>query len=646
MACGVQDKQLSEHAIHLSQRTQESADGDVNQGSQEVSFDGWPQADYLLEFTQHRIDPTDQGTRTMKTRLSIIALAAAMLTLPACISPFTRTEEKAMREQLIASQQKYLSSVTDAQRVIIDRAEPEIEKKLAEAGFLEELEEKSGPSSYEEEPLEPGQDLLVGEADDKTDIVTISLQEALHKAARNNLDIALARLQPAISEAQLAQAEAVFDAVYFADWNLSKLDTPSPGSALAGFGSTQSRDYTFRTGVRKSLSTGGSVEVATEAVRQTQSPTFRAVETFDSANLAVSLNQPLLRNFGSDVANAEIYLNRNARDSDIQRLRQTIIDVVTTTEQAYWELEFARYQLLARQRLLRRALSDRSIIIDRAGFDGAGEPQADANAFVAQRRADIVNARNALRQASDRLKALINDPDLPLSGETLILPANQPADAPVAYSLLDAVTTALRNRPEMQVRLLDINDATIRQRVADNQRLPELNLSATIRYNGVGETHGDAYDQITDGQFIDYLVGFQFEQSIGNRGPEAQFRRFQLERQAAVVAYQREARDVVEEVKNSLRDMVVSYEQIGLLKEVRLAAAENARIVQTRLLEDRLTPEFVDRKLRRDESLTIAEINEYQALTSYNASVARFYRAVGTLLERNGIDFEYEDNYE
>src|SRR5690606_20072163 len=130
---------------------------------------------------------------------------------------------------------------------------------------LEELERTSGPKAYIDAPMRLGPNLM-GEVD--TPVVTVTLEQAIQMAARNNLDVQLARLQPAISEARIVQAEAVFDAVYFAEFTHDRLDTPGPPSLFPGIGgTTQSRDTVFRTGIRKVLSSGGQVSVQTEMGR-------------------------------------------------------------------------------------------------------------------------------------------------------------------------------------------------------------------------------------------------------------------------------------------------------------------------------------------------------------------------------------------
>ncbi len=56
-----------------------------------------------------------------------------------------------------------------------------------------------------------------------------------------------------------------------------------------------------------------------------------------------------------------------------------------------------------------------------------------------------------------------------------------------------------------------------------------------------------------------------------------------------------------------------------------------------------LTPDFLDLKFRRQESLAQAEAAEQQALTDYNISLAEYEAATGTALERSGIIFDVPD---
>jgi outer membrane protein TolC len=450
-------------------------------------------------------------------------------------------------------------------------------------------------------------------------------------------------MAPAIAQTQVAQAQAQFDAVFFttADWG--KLDTPQPGGLIPGLaGNTRREDFALGGGIRKPLSTGGFMTAETNVRRQEQTPTFFGTPRFYDSDVLVSLTQPLLRNFGSDVNRASIVLAESAQESEVQRLRATLIDQVAQAERLYWNLVAAKDQLLIQVRLLERTVEDRDRLKKRVTFDVSPVRITEANSFVELRRSEVIRARQEVRVASDRLKRVVNSPELPLSDETVLLPVETPVEAPLSFSLLDAVTAALRHRPEMQIALLNIKDASVRQRVADNARLPLLDLTATTRVNGLGlDSAGDAYDQLTDADFIDYLLGAQFEMPIGNRAAEALYTQRRLEREEAVLDYQRLAQDLVLAVKSSLRDVLTSYELIGATRASRRAAADSLRAIEEQEAAGvALTPEFLlDLKLSTQQRLADAEIQEVQALTGYNTAISQLYQAMGTLLDRNQIEF-------
>ena len=70
------------------------------------------------------------------------------------------------------------------------------------------------------------------------------------------------------------------------------------------------------------------------------------------SDLTLNLAQPLLRGFGSDVNRANIVLARNARRSDAQALRGTLIGLCADVEAAYWTLVVTKQGLLIQARLL------------------------------------------------------------------------------------------------------------------------------------------------------------------------------------------------------------------------------------------------------------------------------------------------------
>jgi outer membrane protein TolC len=108
----------------------------------------------------------------------------------------------------------------------------------------------------------------------------------------------------------------------------------------------------------------------------------------------------------------------------------------------------------------------------------------------------------------------------------------------------------------------------------------------------------------------------------------------------SVIDYRTAVQDAVLRVKDALREVQTQYRLIGQTRVARVAASENLRTLM--VLEKTiasLSPDFLDLKLRRQEALSAAEIEEVIALTQYNTSLADLSGATGQALERNRIRF-------
>ncbi|MFI4894020.1 MAG: TolC family protein, partial [Phycisphaerales bacterium JB058] len=342
----------------------------------------------------------------------------------------------------------------------------------------------------------------------------------------------------------------------------------------------------------------------------------------------------------SDYALSQIRIAENAERDEVATLEMSVISTLRQTEEAYWGLVQAHQNLLIQQRLLERGIEVRDKIVNRRDLDATDAQIADAKAEVESRKAQVIRAQRNLRAASDSLKVLINDPDLTIGSEVLLLPADIAIDEPIRFSLVDAVTTALTERPEIARALLSIDDSTIRKQVARNQLLPRLDLEISARFSALDEDASDAYGDVWEGSFVDYIIGLSYEYPIGNRAANAALRQRQLENIQAVTSFQNTVQQVVLEVKNALRDTVAGYKLIAQTRASRVAATENLRAFEVVIETSGGYSAFnLDQWLSRQQALALAEAEEVQALVNYNIAISRLYAAIGRTLERNGIKF-------
>jgi outer membrane protein TolC len=357
------------------------------------------------------------------------------------------------------------------------------------------------------------------------------------------------------------------------------------------------------------------------------------------ASFTAQWDQPLLKGAGTDVTQAEIRIQRNAERTAVQTLKRDLLRVVSDVEKTYWELLQSYSDLLILQRLQERGEKTRDQLKARAKLDANQAQIADAVSRVERRKVDVLRAQTRVRLLSDRLKALVNDPSLPVGSEVYIVPSDRPIDAPIKFSLLDSLRQAIQNRPEVQQSIIAIDDASIRQMVARNQRLPDLNLRLQSKWSSLDDNLGQAMGSEFNGKFIDYLIGGSLEMPIGNRKAEAEYRRRRLERMQTVLAYKNSVQTAVTETKSALDQTLDSYKRITQTADARLAASEVLRVLLLEKQFDQgISVERLDLELNRQESLAQAEREEVQAHVEYNSNLADLFAAMGTLLERNRIE--------
>ncbi len=575
----------------------------------------------------------------------------AWITLPGlvlaagCSSPLRREGDEALRHRVSSAVDRELASVAaDERRLETTQPPSSVLEELA--GRREELDAIGPQLPFRPGTIDPGADLTGGPQEQ----VSVGLQSAIQTSVRNNLSIQVARLQPAIDEASVVAAEAAFDAVFFSSLDWARIDEPTTVPVIAGtiIGSVANANdqVRFTTGVRKPLTSGGSVFVSTNLDYYNNTTPFLSLfpDPSWSSAINVGFSQPLLRGFGTSVNTASIRLSRNMERRSIQQLRADLLGLVADVERAYWDLASAWQSLAIAEWLVGVGEKVRDVMERRRDFDTKLAQYSDAVATVESRKAIVLSARRRVRAASDALKLLLNDPQITVGSEVLLVPADACVEVPISYNLREAVVTAVSNRPEIQQAILSIDDAAIRQMLADNQRLPLLDVSAQMSYFGLDDGAGDSYGRLFDGNFVDYIVGALFEWPIGNRAAEAGYRQARLQRSQTVIAYQRAVQQVVFDVKNALRDCITSYELIQANRSSRIAAAENLRAL---LVEEEtlaaLTPEFLNLKFQRQDRLAIVQRQEIEALVSFNQSVAALYRAMGTGLAMNRIEIEIID---
>jgi len=483
--------------------------------------------------------------------------------------------------------------------------------------------------------------------DETLSTTTIHIEDAVRSAVSNNLDLHIARLEPAISKQAYIQAEAVFDFVFSGSATDRKTKIPQQQSLVGGapFGASESvssvQDY--EASLAKKLDSGGILTLSTGATKtnaETPGFTFVPNPSWESVG-TLDFKQPILRGFGEKVVLSDVKLAANATEKSKQNFRQSLHQIITETQTAYLQLALQWRVLQVQEWLFGKGESVVDILELRRAYDTSEADYAQAVATVKQRAADVISQQAVVQNASDTLKVLMNNPELPIESTTVLCPVGEIEVEDIFLSLRDTILAAAENRPDLQGLKIAVEDQMIRVEVAKNATLPQLDLQAQLSYYGLDSGVGNAYSEVFDGDYLNHLVGLSFEQPIGNRMAEAGYTSSRLQRIAAITAYNKGLQKAILEVKEAMRNVATSAALVSANKSFRIAQAENLRALQ---VEEEtlsgLTPTFLNLKLQTQAGLANARIAEFTSSVNFNTSLASLYLAAGTTLEMHQISLD------
>jgi len=492
-------------------------------------------------------------------------------------------------------------------------------------------------------------------------VVRLRMSDCLQRALANNLDVRVGEYEPAIRAEDVISAEAAFDTVLFASGQFDLTDRANIDSTyfertiVTDSGTQVQRvattpfdnihDYNYVLGLRKLLPTGGTVQVAEQLRRyrdlNNQDLYYR--NPFYEFGLQLQLRHPLLRDFGIDVNRASIQASRNNYQVSRQQLHQLLIRVAAEVESNYWNLYAARQRVKIVQILVNSAQSSLKRIQQRQGYDGESLNIERTQAVIERARANLVISQNIVMQRQELLLQSLNDPNLALDYKWEIIPTDRPSQEFFELDYEKAVQVAGESRPEIIAQRHRLDTAGIAEMVAENQRLPRLDLLYSQEITGAGDQYHSSWDQQWRNETTNYLIGLSFEYPLRNRAQDAAYHRAQKQRQQEDLSLQNIREQVLTDLNNAVHNLKYRFKEISV-REQAAQAEQNVLLTHLAIEEsgrqDSMRPEFLNLKLNSDERLANARIEAVQTLIEYNLAIMNVQRAQGILLRYNEIDFD------
>jgi outer membrane protein TolC len=438
-----------------------------------------------------------------------------------------------------------------------------------------------------------------------------------------------------------------YDPTFALGFSVDSTSSPLNTVVVSGLPEVTTHSTAVQTRYSQAFSTGSSLSVAFNNMRQSSTQRFLLYNPNFVSILSVSFTQQLLSGFGSSAGRRFIEAAKKEKDAVQEVVRLQVNTTLAQAENAYWDLVAARENLRVSEQSLAVAqrFYEENRIREEVGTV-SGLEVVTAESEVAARQRDLVSAQAAVEMREVELKNFISKDLKAILGDisieaTDVLPEPKDGDIP---KLDDALAIAMSNRPELRQADANLQIQDIAVRYARDLLKPTLLFFANFNSSGLYGNRvidnpggapiilpggmSQAWRQVRSWDYPEYAVGFSFSLNLRNRAAEADLYRAKREKQQAETGLQRTRNNIALEVRKALIGLVQAKARVEAARKAAELSGEVLAAEEARLLEGLSIPYDV---IRRQRDYRSAQYAEVQARAVYAKALVERDRAMGIL---------------
>ena len=474
----------------------------------------------------------------------------------------------------------------------------------------------------------------------------VMLGDLLAKTVTGSLQIGVFAELPAIRQTSVAEAEGRYAPEAFAEGRYNQRNEPTTSLAQTrGNIRLDEKDTAVEFGLRDRLRTGAQVTLSERFSNLDTNLIDYIPQQQARSRTVLGITQPLLREGGVAYNSAITRIARLETDVAASEFARQAESHLLEVVRSYWTLYLAKAAYAQQARSVDGVDAIVGRIDKRKDFDGLTLQQNRARAVAAERRAGLVRAASAVRNAQSRLRALVNAPGM--GGDMMIGDAPVVTFRPVGPKALAEM--ALTSRPEIRQGLLAYRSALLREGMAANEKLPALDLIGEVSINGRRGNFdfGGAFND-ADKAPVSYLAGLRLSVPLGNDERKARYQRRRIESNQSALQLRATVETVLLEAQVAGNEYSVAYAEMMHRAEALQLAREDQRVLGDRYINgigtsgnasgatDGLV--YLDRLLDSQTRVSDIERELVEAQATFQVATAAVARARGTLLADLGYE--------
>lgn len=459
---------------------------------------------------------------------------------------------------------------------------------------------------------------------------------SLEKAAlEHNLDLRAAAFVARVGEEALEKSYGLYDPQGRVLIGVDRQKLPE--GLLAR---TESRFETRRIDFSLTQKLPSGAELILSFENRRQDPDAEGAENASyNSGLNFTLIQPLLQGFGRTVTEQGILLAGHDRQVSFDKLLEHAVDILTAVRNAYFEVLRYRDELRLRDSSL--SLADKVLEETRAKVAAGVFPPIEvleAEVGLARRQQEQLDTSKVYQDALDTLSLLLGSGQNAAVSDEALIQQKMKLNEEAGYQL------ALQTRPDLLLRLEEIDKTRLEIQLARNEMLPQLDFS--MAYGRLG--HADDYHASLNGlarqNFDNWGFAVSLSYPLGNREARHEYQRIHYKlksQQAHLARIHQEAR---KEIRGAIRKVEMSDKRIDVTGKSRILAKQKLENLLERHKVGLVTTRDV---LEGEEDLAKARTEQIASLVEYNKASTEYLRVTGQLLDSEKTELIgrlYRDN--
>lgn len=478
-------------------------------------------------------------------------------------------------------------------------------------------------------PSEQANDLRSWAGDAKP----ITLPELLKLAIQQAPALASAKLDIAVAEAQIAETWSR------RDWRVGgQVQVNASGaSTVSGFELGDSKQVFIEADVGRMLPTGGTIGLRVDTQYQhTDKSGVVPESTSWTTDISGTINQPLLKGFGSDLYNAQERRATLSRDVAVLGRRLAALNTIEAVVSAYWDLVLAEQQVAITEQSL--ALARERLRVTEIQVKGGKVADAEVPAvqqIIATREEDVLNGELAVLDRSIALRRAVG---MPIgAGEMGLRVAIDLGAKDSKLDLADLVQRTYNSSPELAQLERQDKSSTIDIEVNDNGLLPQLDLALQAGPRGQDSSFANSAKDTVE--FKSYLVAgtLTFSQTLHKYDVKYRSRELRALREKIRVNATDIRAQLAQGMAQAVAQIEVAKRRLVLSERAIELAKANIRIETDRFNLGRSTNFDV---LNRLEEQRQAELRRAQSLIDWHKAETVVQTLTGDLLPAFGVSVD------